>query len=111
MRSTASGTHAHTPNSPRFTLGPWRPLGHRLIVAAHGAELPVCEVLPGGVGIEQADANQRLLVAAPDLFAVLAAIVADCAGVGPDNDGYYLVHDLSIEQARAALQIAQEGRK
>ncbi|MCK0508481.1 hypothetical protein [Aromatoleum anaerobium] len=110
MRNTASGTHAHTPNSPRFTLGPWRSLGQRFIVAAHGAGLPVCQVLPAGVGVEQADANEHLIVAAPDLFAALAAIVADCAGVGPDNAGYYLVHDLSIEQARAALRIAQEGR-
>jgi len=111
MRNIASGTHAHTPNAPRFTLGPWRRLSQRVIVADHGAELPICEVWSGGVGIEQADANQRLLVAAPDLFAALTAIVADCAGVGPDSDGYYLVHDLSIEQARAALRIAQEGRK
>ncbi|MCK0507369.1 hypothetical protein [Aromatoleum anaerobium] len=103
MRSTATGTHAHT-RIPPFHPGPWRRLGHRLIVAAHGAELPVCEVLPGGVGIEQADANQRLLVAAPELFAVLAAIVADyddSTQPGPKTMG----------QARAALQLAQEGRK
>lgn len=104
MCTTASGKHAHIPNSPRFTPGPWRRLSHRLIVADHGSELPICDVWSGGVGIEQADANENLIAAAPDLFAALAAVVAEC------SKGYHLIPNRLLVQAREALQIAQEGR-
>jgi len=109
MRNTASGTHAHTPNSPRFTPGPWRCLGQRFIVAANGAGLPVCQVLPAGVGVEQADANEHLITAAPELFAALAAIVAECNRVAEDA-GKDLIPNRLLDQARIALELAQEGR-
>ncbi len=103
MRTTASGTHAHTTESPRFTPGPWRSIGQRLIVTSQGAGLPVCNVLPGGVGPEKAGANERLIAAAPDLFAALAEIVED-------YDNHTQPGPKTIGAARAALALALEGR-
>lgn len=109
MRTTASGTPAHTQESPRFTPGPWRRCGHRQIATTAGAGLPVCEVWSGGVGIEQADANERLIAAAPELYAALQAIVTECMVVAEDM-GKDLIPRRLLDQAREALRIAQEGR-
>lgn len=62
-------TITHTP-------GPWRCVGHRQIATTQGAWLPICEVWSGGVGIEQADANERLIAAAPELLEALEIAVA-----------------------------------
>lgn len=48
--------------------GPWRRVGHRQIMDAEGAV--VCEVW-SSVGIQEADANEDLISAAPDLLAAL----------------------------------------
>ena len=98
MRHTASGTHAHAHSaptlSPSFTPGPWRAIGHRQIVGNTPAGLPVCEVLSGAVGIEQADANERLIAAAPDLYhALLAALVGL---VGCNGDGMFDAEEHAI---------------
>lgn len=111
MRTTASGTPAHTPNSPRFTRGPWRHIGQRFIATDSGAWLPVCEVLPGGVGSEEADANARLIAAAPELFAALAAIVAESVALTGEGDGFHMFRSRLIDQACVALRFAQEGRQ
>lgn len=64
-----------TTSPPRFTSGPWQRRGHRQIVARSG--MPVCEVFSGAVGIDEADANEDLIAAAPDMFACLRfALVA-----------------------------------
>lgn len=105
LRTTASGTPAHT-LAPRFTPGPWRRCGHRQIATMVGAGLPICEVWSGGVGIEQADANECLVAAAPDLFAALRSALVVVAG--SNADGRY---DDQERVARAALELAQEGRK
>ncbi len=45
--------------------GPWRRVGHRQIMDAEGAV--VCEVW-SSVGIQEANANEDLIAAAPDLL-------------------------------------------
>ena len=67
--------------APTFTPGPWRRVGHRAIAAGTGLDaVTVCEVFSGGVGLDQADANETLIEAAPELYAAAAAVFAwiDC---------------------------------
>ena len=62
----------------KHTPGPWARAGHRQIAQVSGTDLPmtICEVWSGGVGIEQADANERLIAASPDLFEAARAAEA-----------------------------------
>lgn len=92
------------PKQTAFTPGPWRRCGHRQIASTAGAGLPICEVWSGGVGIEQADANERLIAAAPALHAALLAaldVVAGCNADGAHND--------TETKIRAALLMVQGG--
>ena len=58
-----------------FTPAPWRRVGHRTIAAATGLDaVTVCEVFSGGVGIDQADANEALIEATPELYAAAAEV-------------------------------------
>lgn len=80
MRTTASGTPAHAQSTlpPSFTPGPWHEHSHRQIGPDAGI---VCEVW-SAIGsndadaINQADANCRLIAAAPDLYDVCATAEA-----------------------------------
>lgn len=78
MHTTASGTPAHTQESPRFTPD----------------EFPA--------DLEGADAKERLITAAPALYAALAEIVED-------DDNQTLPGFKTIERARAALRLVREG--
>lgn len=102
MRHTASGTHAHAHSaptlSPNFTPGPWLAIGHRRILGNTPASLPICEVWSGGVGIDQADANERLIAAAPDLYQALRSALVVVAGC--NGDGLFNAEEHAI---RAAL--------
>lgn len=71
-----------TTATPRFTPGPWRRRSHRQIVAP--GDLPLCEAFSGSVGIEQADANEHLIAAAPDMFVALHAALVALTGSGTD---------------------------
>lgn len=51
--------------------GPWRRASHRQIMDAEGSV--VCEVW-SSVGIKEADANENVIAAAPDLFAAFEAL-------------------------------------
>lgn len=51
--------------------GPWRRASHRQIMDAEGSV--VCEVW-SSVGIKEADANENVIAAAPDLLAALEAM-------------------------------------
>ena len=67
--------------APAFTPGPWRRVWHRTIAAGTGLNaVTVCEVFSGSVGLDQADANEALIEAAPELHAAAAAVFAwiDC---------------------------------
>ena len=92
------------------TPGPWRfePAGKRLrVVGARGVWLataeyaPAHDVEPGDVDRAQAEANARLIAAAPDLLAALQAMLTalDCESVSYRE----------IEAAEAAIAKA-EGR-
>lgn len=64
----------------KHTNRPWRKIGHRQIATGEGAELKViCEVWSGGVGIEQADANEDVIAAAPDLLAAAQRVYREMA--------------------------------
>lgn len=107
MHTTASGTPAHTPNSPRFTPGPWHEHSHRQIGPEAGI---VCEVWAaigwGDEAIQQAEANVRLIAAAPDLFAALQSALVVVAGCNADG-----AFDQEEQSIRGALRVAQEGRQ
>lgn len=61
--------------APTFTAGPWRRVGHRAIAAGTGLDaVTVCEVFSGGVGIDQANANEALIESAPELYAAAAEV-------------------------------------
>lgn len=63
--------------APAFTPAPWRRVGHRTIAAGTGLDaVTVCEVFSGGVGIDQADANEALIEAAPELYAAASEVFA-----------------------------------
>ena len=62
-------------NAPTFTAGPWRRVGHRTIATGAGLNtVTICEVFSGGAGIEQADANEALIAAVPELFTAATEI-------------------------------------
>ena len=62
-------------STPAFTPGPWRRVGHRTIAAGTGLDtVTICEVFSGGVGIDQANANEALIESAPELYAAAAEV-------------------------------------
>ena len=75
MRPNTTGTSAHIPS--RYTPGPWHEHSHRQIGPDKGI---VCEVWSalgwGDTAIQQADANVRLIAAAPELHQACAAAEA-----------------------------------
>lgn len=68
---------------PRYTPGPWQRRGHRQIVAPGG--IAICEVFSGAVGIDQANANEDLIAAAPDMFACLRFALVAVANCNVDH--------------------------
>ena len=62
--------------APTFTPGPWRRVGHRSIAAGVGvSRVTICELYSWG-DCSEADANEALIAAAPDLFAAAEAAAA-----------------------------------
>ncbi len=62
--------------APTFTPGPWRRAGHRSIAAGVGvSRVTICELYSWG-DCSEADANEALIAAAPDLFAAAEAAAA-----------------------------------
>lgn len=58
--------------SAQHTPGPWeRDDKGRTISSAKG---PICECFSGPVGVEECDANERLIAAAPDLLNALESL-------------------------------------
>ena len=94
MHTRSPDTRALAPTTPTittsFTPGPWREHSHRQIGPDEGI---VCEVWSaigwGDSAIQQADANVRLIAAAPALHQACAAalvVVAGCNGDGLFGD-------------------------
>lgn len=62
--------------APTFTPAPWRRAGHRSIAAGVGvSRVTICELYSWG-DCSEADANEALIAAAPDLFAAAEAAAA-----------------------------------
>jgi len=81
--------------APTFTAGPWRRAGHRSIAAGAGvSRVTICELYSWG-DCSEADANEALIAAAPDLFAAAEAAAAVLAKgkwrlYGPDPEAVAL---------------------
>ena len=84
------------------TPGPWHEGSHRSIESQSGT---ICEVY-SHMGIEEADANQKLIAAAPDLLASLreALKIIDAYRRVSGGDG-----DITAMNARAAIAKATGG--
>ena len=62
-------------SAPAFTPAPWRRIGHRTIAADRGERLvTICEVFSGAGPLEEADANEALIAAAPALYLAAAEV-------------------------------------
>ncbi len=62
--------------APTFTPGPWRRVGYRTIAAGSGADRKtICELYSWG-DCTEADGNEALIAAAPELHAAAAEIFA-----------------------------------
>lgn len=61
-------------STPTFTAGPWRRVGHRTIAAGSGVDrVTICELYSWG-DCSEADANEALIEAAPELYAAAAEV-------------------------------------
>lgn len=86
----------------KHTPGPWHEGSHRSIESQSGT---LCEVY-SHMGIAEADANQKLIAAAPDLLASLreALKIVDAYRRASGGDG-----DITAMNARAAIAKATGG--
>ena len=105
-------------SATKHTPGPWRPESESrspdgsdlLVTTADGAySIADCRMQCTGVGsVDEAEANARLIAAAPDLLAELRALVEGierAAAAGVDLSGY-------VGTGRALALIARvEGRR
>lgn len=86
----------------KHTPGPWHEGSHRQVVAGEGIKTgTICEVW-SWMGIEEADANQKLIAAAPDLLDALVDAVRYAQG----GD---VLHPAALSRARAAITKATGG--
>lgn len=101
-------------SAPKFTPGPWsRGIGNRIAsptnMVAQTNRIYKPHRGPGYPDILEQEANADLIAAAPDLFAVLAAIVAEIDRRGlcmNDAPRLCAVDEGLIVQAMAALEKA-----
>ena len=62
--------------APTFTPAPWRRVGHRTIAAGSGPDrVTICELYSWG-DCTEADGNEALISAAPELFAAASEVFA-----------------------------------
>lgn len=62
--------------APTFTPGPWRRVGHRTIAAGTGPDaVTICELYSWG-DCAEADGNEALIAAAPELHTAAAEVFA-----------------------------------
>jgi len=109
MRTTASGTRALAPTTPTiltsYTPGPWHEHSHRQIGPDEGIVAEVWSAIGwGDAAIQQADANVRLIAAAPELHQALLAALLVVAGCNGDG-----IFDEQERVIRAALRKVAGG--
>ena len=101
---TSAPSASNIPTNTSYTPGPWREHSHRQIGPDAGI---VCEVWSaigwGDSAIHEADANVRLIAAAPDLHQALKAILADYRA------DLALIRPRTMKLIRAALANAEGG--
>lgn len=69
-------------STPAFTPAPWHRIGHRTIAAgARPYMVTICEVFSGSGTLEEADANEALIAAAPALYEAAEAAASVLAKV------------------------------
>jgi hypothetical protein len=84
-----------------FIPGPWR-VGDNLDVWQEGGGVVAeCFWVSGAISVESADANARLIAAAPDLYEVAARWAAWLRAVPPQHRPPGLVEDLDSALAKA----------
>ena len=92
----------------KYTPGPWcvnghSPIGGILVSTANGVDICICDG-PNGSG--KAEANARLIAAAPDM---LAALESACDAVRPFAADDAKDLPAWVKQARAAIAKAKEA--
>jgi hypothetical protein len=107
MRTPASGTRALAPTKPTiptsYTPGPWHEHSHRQIGPAEGIVAEVWSAIGwGDAAIQQADANVRLIAAAPELHQALLAALVVVAGC--NGDGLFDDQERAIRAALAKVE-------
>lgn len=102
MKTPAQGAPA--PSAPRhscFTPGPWR-IERRALLAGPGFGFCIAEVFSGGAAsLAEADANGRLLAAAPDLYHALRLALVVVVGI--NGDGLYNTEEATLRTALAKV--------
>lgn len=107
MHITSPGARALAPTTPTiptsYTPGPWHEHSHRQIGPDEGIVAEVWSAIGwGDAAIQQADANVRLIAAAPELHqALLAALVAVA---GCNGDGLFDDQEHAIRAALAKVE-------
>lgn len=107
MRTTASGARALAPTTPTlpasYTPGPWHEHSHRQIGPDEGIVAEVWSAIGwGDAAIQQADANVRLIAAAPELHQALTAALVVVAGC--NGDGLFDDQERTIRAALAKVE-------
>ena len=91
--------------APTFTAGPWRRVGHRTISAGTGPDrVTICELYSWG-DCSEADANEALIEAAPELFAAAAEVfgLIDSGTLAADDPARVAACGRAINALAAAL--------
>lgn len=107
MRTTASGARALAPTTSTlpasYTPGPWHEHSHRQIGPDEGIVAEVWSAIGwGDAAIQQADANVRLIAAAPELHQALTAALVVVAGC--NGDGLFDDQERTIRAALAKVE-------
>lgn len=99
-----AGRSTRTKPPTSYTPGPWHEHSHRQIGPDEGIVAEVWSAIGwGDAAIQQADANVRLIAAAPELHQALRAILAD------NRLGLGLVRPRTMKLIRAALAKVEGG--
>ncbi len=101
-------------NGQTHTQGPWRRVGHRTVAAGAGINrVTICELYSWG-DCTEADANEALIAAAPDLFAAAeaaAAVLAKGKWIpdAPDPEAVALCQLLRALDLARGVVVASDG--
>ena len=102
--------HARTDAQPSaaFTPGPWRAGGSLAVWQEAGGVVAQCYWVSGAIGVDVAEANARLISAAPEMYAALLLTeeANEARGRG-DASRAMALHSEALAARRAALAKAE----